>query len=122
MIKKEFILKLLSIIDKQWKKDEEFCKAVEGYFTDSTLISNQNNDIMSAIDYMWEVLVEKHDPEKKSESFQTWLDWYLFEVKMFGNESSAYIGEKEYKIKSDEDFADFILDWIEYDKGLNDRE
>lgn len=113
MVTKDFILKLLSMIDEQLKKDQAFMKAAEDYFTDSTLISNQNNDLLNAIDYMWRTFIENGSED-------SWLDWYLFEVKMFGNESKACLGGKEYNIKTDEDFADFIVDWIEYDKRLND--
>ena len=117
MVTKDFILELRSMIDKHFKKDQAFMKAAEDYFTDSTLISSQNNDLLNAIDCMWMKFIEGTEYS----SGDSWLFWYLFDVKLFKNESKACLGGKEYNIKTDEDFADFIVDWIEYDKSINDR-
>lgn len=45
---------------------------------------------------------------KEMEDIEDWITWFLYEI---GNDSKAWVNEKEYIIKNESDLYDLIIDW-----------
>lgn len=111
MDKKE-ILKLLSLFKKSAEKEEKLIAAMGEFGLDVYGDFSATSEIEDAISIMWKELFLEEDCEDG-----TWLDYWRYDCNFGANKDmKAWIGDKEYKLESDEDFADLLIDWVKYRK------
>lgn len=106
-ITKKFIKECVALYKKQYERDRKFEKSFSEYFTEASGVFGHTTNLDNLVEKLWMAYVE--DCEVKE--CGSWLSWYVIECDFGKNKLSAFLSGKEYKIRNDNDFANFIIKW-----------
>lgn len=108
-MEREKIVKFLDLLKENRDKHTKLTEALEEFSGDCIYIPDMSPEVEAAIDILWEEVFQ-------DTSFDgcNWLEWHMFENDFGKEEKSAYMDDVEYKITSNEDMADFLIERQEY--------
>ena len=106
-ITKEEFMEVISRLEKQDEKDNEFCDFMEKYL-DGRFVPQMSTDAHTAALMALSLACgEKLSAGKNGD--MTWCEWFCYECNFGRNVMSAYLCKKEYVIRSASDMYDFLV-------------
>lgn len=101
-ISKETFIEAINNIEKQYKTEVEFSKAVNKYFSQDVDNSLPRNYIVDSL----VKILQEHFKDEHSES---WIEYYLWELDFGKKESKIKVKDKPFILKTPKNLYDLLL-------------